>query len=127
MRPNSYRWREYDPPLARAICPKTTPLENNRCHPNEQHRLRGLTPQPVLLEIKLAAVAMATANPWYGYKRIAVMCPRASRPVTNQHCCRALKAYGLLQKRKRSWSRYENGPQRSGLRSLSCSAVGTFH
>ncbi len=45
-----------------------------------------------------AVVAMATQNPWYGYKRIAVMCRRACQKVTNRQCYRVMKAHGLLQK-----------------------------
>ena len=50
--------------------------------------------------IESAVVAMATQNPWYGYKRIAVMCRRAGQKVTNRQCYRVMKARGLLQKRK---------------------------
>lgn len=45
-------------------------------------------------------MAMALANPWYGYKRIAVMCRRESQPVTNRQAYQAMKKHGLLQKRK---------------------------
>lgn len=68
--------------------------------PNEQHRPRGLAPQAVPGPIQLVIVAMATNNPWYGYKRIAVMCRRAGQKVTNRQCYRVMKAHGLLQKRK---------------------------
>ena len=50
--------------------------------------------------IELAVVSMATENPWYGYKRIAVMCRRAGQKVTNRQCYRVMKTHGLLQKRK---------------------------
>lgn len=43
---------------------------------------------------------MAMANPWYGYKRIAVMCRRAGHAVTNRQCYKVMKQRGLLQKRK---------------------------
>lgn len=52
-------------------------------------------------EIEAAVVAMATANPWYGYKRIAVMCRRAGTAVTNRQAYRVMKAHRLLQKRRR--------------------------
>jgi len=47
---------------------------------------------------------MARANPWYGYKRIAVMCRREAQrdlrqpKVTNRQCYRVMKAHDLLQK-----------------------------
>jgi len=34
----------------------------------------GPQPQPITTEIVEAVVTMAKENPWYGYKRIAVMC-----------------------------------------------------
>jgi putative transposase len=68
--------------------------------PKERHRPRGPKPQPVPPAIESVVVAMATANPWYGYKRIAVMCRRAGQKVTNRQCYRVMKAHGLLQRRK---------------------------
>ena len=47
-----------------------------------------------------AVVAMATANPWYGYKRIAVMCRRAGTAVTHRQAGRIMKEHGLLQRRR---------------------------
>lgn len=45
-------------------------------------------------------VEMARSNPWYGYKRIAVMCRRARQPVKNREAYQAMKKHGLLQKRR---------------------------
>lgn len=45
---------------------------------------------------------MAEANPWYGYKRIAVMCRRAGHAVTNRQAYRVMRRHGLLQKRRRT-------------------------
>lgn len=42
---------------------------------------------------------MAWANPWYGYKRIAVMCRRAGQAVRNREAYRVMKAHGLLHRR----------------------------
>mgnify|MGYP001812593315 FL=1 len=67
--------------------------------PTDQQRPRGPKPQPVPRAIEAVVVAMATRNPWYGYKRIAVMCRRADQPVTNRQCYRVMKAHGLLQRR----------------------------
>jgi putative transposase len=44
---------------------------------------------------------MARANPWYGCKRIAVMCRRAGQPVKNRQAYRVMKAQGLLERRRR--------------------------
>ena len=43
---------------------------------------------------------MATANPWYGYKRIAVMCRRAGQAVKDREAYVVMQDHGLLQKRK---------------------------
>lgn len=42
---------------------------------------------------------VAEANPWYGYKRIAVVCRRLGHSVTNRQAYRVMKKAGLLQKR----------------------------
>ena len=49
--------------------------------PAEQRRRPGPKPKAVAKEVVLAVVNMAVANPWYGYKRIAVMCRRAGSAV----------------------------------------------
>mgnify|MGYP001596755728 FL=1 len=43
---------------------------------------------------------MAKDNPWYGYKRIAVMCRRNGDPVKNRDAYKVMKKHGLLQKRR---------------------------
>ena len=42
---------------------------------------------------------MATDNPWYGYRRIAVMCRRAGQAVNDSEVYRVMKWEGLLQRR----------------------------
>lgn len=48
----------------------------------------------------IAVVNMAVENPWYGYKRIAVMCRRAGQAVKDRQAYRVMKDHGLLQKPK---------------------------
>jgi transposase InsO family protein len=43
---------------------------------------------------------MARDNPWYGYKRIAVMCRRAGQNVTNRQCFRVFAQHDLWQKKR---------------------------
>ena len=43
-------------------------------------------------------VTMATQNPWYGYKRIAVMCRRAGQAVKDCEAYIAMCAHRLLQR-----------------------------
>lgn len=44
---------------------------------------------------------MAETNPWFGYKRIAVMCRRAGVAVTNRQAYVVMRSHGLLQRRRR--------------------------
>jgi len=60
----------------------------------------GPPPQPIPDEVVTAVVNMATDNPWYGYKRIAVMCRREGVAVTNRQAYRVMKDHGLLQKKR---------------------------
>jgi transposase InsO family protein len=67
----------------------------------EDNRRRGPAPKPLDPHVEQAVLAMAKANPWYGYKRIAVMCRREGQTVTNRDAYRVMKAHGLLHKRRR--------------------------
>ena len=72
---------ETPPPRAR----QTQVLRLVGIAPSSWHRLPragerkrpGPPRRPIADEVVEAVVAMATTNPWYGYKRIAVMCRRA--------------------------------------------------
>lgn len=68
--------------------------------PKEERGRPGPAPQKIASETSSAVVQMATANPWYGYKRIAVMCRREGQAVTNRQAYRVMREYGLLQKRR---------------------------
>lgn len=69
-----------------------------RLVPEEDRKAPGPAPKPIPPEVEGWVVAMATANPWYGYRRIAVMCRREKKPVNNRMCYRIMKMHGLLQK-----------------------------
>jgi transposase InsO family protein len=56
----------------------------------------GPAAQPIPAEIEAAVVTMATSNPWYGYKRIAVMCRRAGDAVKNRQAYRVMREHRLL-------------------------------
>jgi putative transposase len=66
----------------------------------EPPKRRGPARQPVPDHVVKAVVEMAVANPWYGYKRIAVMCRRAKQRVKNRQAYRVMKDHGLLRKRR---------------------------
>jgi len=59
-------------------------------------------PLTVPPEITVAVVKMAEDNPWYGYKRIAVMCRREEVAVSNRQAYRVMKKNGLLHERRKS-------------------------
>ena len=67
--------------------------------PGEAGKRPGPAPRAVSAEVTGWVLAMAWANPWYGYKRIAVMCRRAGQAVTNRNAYRVMKAHGLLHRR----------------------------
>lgn len=66
--------------------------------PAAERKRPGPPPRAIPAALEQAIIAMATANPWYGYKRIAVMCRRAGTAVTNRQCYAVMKREGLLQK-----------------------------
>jgi len=63
-------------------------------------RQRGPVPRPIAESLRQAIIAMASANPWYGYKRIAVMCRRAGHAVKDRYAYAVMRQEGLLQKRR---------------------------
>ena len=67
----------------------------------EDRRRPGPAPRAVNPKVETFVKTMATSNPWYGYKRIAVMCRREQQAVTNREAYRVMKAHGLLHKRRR--------------------------
>lgn len=67
----------------------------------------------------IAIIVVATANPWWGYKRIAVIIRREGWNVSNRQVYKVMKKNDLLQKKKRnkaelyqSQKLYELLPQR---------------
>jgi len=67
--------------------------------PREGQRKRpGPARRPIADAVVEAVVAMATANPWYGYKRIAVMCRRAGQAVKDRQAYAVMKDHGLLHR-----------------------------
>ena len=59
----------------------------------DKPKRRGPVPLPVEVQVVGWVMAMALVNPWYGYKRMAVMCRRAGQPVTNRQCYRVMKQH----------------------------------
>lgn len=68
--------------------------------PVTEKKRPGPKPTPIPEEIVQAVVTMATENPWYGYKRIAVMCRRAGHAVNDRQAYTVMRDHGLLQRKK---------------------------
>jgi putative transposase len=69
--------------------------------PSEGKRKRpGPARRTIADEVVQAVVDMASANPWYGYKRIAVMCRRAGQNVKDREAYVVMRDHGLLQRRR---------------------------
>jgi transposase InsO family protein len=69
--------------------------------PLEERKRRGPPPQPIAPSIRQAVIDLATANPWYGYQRIAVMGRRAGYAVSDRQAYVVMREAGLLQKPRR--------------------------
>ena len=69
-----------------------------RAVPEGQKKPPGPAPKPIPDDVVRWVVQMAMNNPWYGYKRIAVMCRRAGRRVKNRQAYQVMKQYGLLHR-----------------------------
>lgn len=63
-------------------------------------RRPGPAPKPLCPEKSKAVKATALAYPWWGYKRIAVICRRQGLSVSNRFVYRVLTAENLLQRKK---------------------------
>lgn len=76
--------------------------------PQAERKRPGPSPQAIPAEIIEGVVKMATENPWYGYRRIAVMCRREGLAVTDRQAYRVMKDRKLLkQKRTRDAEVYQ--------------------
>lgn len=60
----------------------------------------GPAPKPLDPVLAEAVREVALAYPWWGYKRIAVVCRRSGLAVSNRFVYRVLKAADLLQRRR---------------------------
>jgi len=72
----------------------------------QEPQRRGPKPKDILYNIDpeavIAVVSIATVNPWYGYKRIAVIVRREGWNLSNRQVLKVMKSQGLLQKRQKN-------------------------
>ena len=70
--------------------------------PPSQRKRPGPAAKPIDEQIVRVVIQIAELYPWYGYKKIAVICRRAGHKVKNRHAYRVMNEYGLLHRRRRS-------------------------
>jgi len=70
-----------------------------RAVPAAERKRPGPAPKPIPPPVVQWVTEMALANPWYGYKKIAVMCRRAGQRVNTRQAYRVMAEAGLLHRR----------------------------
>lgn len=101
---------EQRPParLKRVVAAVGWPASSFFREPKAEKRRPGPAPRPLDPEKAEAVRQVALDYPWWGYKRIAVVCRRGGLEVSNRFVYRVLKAANLLQRaRPRSAELYQ--------------------
>ena len=70
--------------------------------PRSQRKRPGPAAKPIDAQIVRVVILTAELYPWYGYKKIAVICRRAGHKVKNRHAYRVMDEHGLLHRRRPS-------------------------
>jgi len=70
--------------------------------PASQRKGPGPAAKPIDEQIVRIVIQTAEMYPWYGYKKIAVICRRAGHKVKNRHAYRVMDEHGLLHRRRPS-------------------------
>ena len=70
--------------------------------PKQEQKAKIRVPLTVDSETAAGIVKIAEENPWYGYKKIAVMCRRAELSVTERQAYRVMQKNGLLHNRPKT-------------------------
>ncbi len=74
----------------------------HRSLPPSQRKRPGPAAKPIDEQIVRVVILTAEMYPWYGYKKIAVICRRAGYKVKNRHAYRVMDEHGLLHRRRPS-------------------------
>jgi putative transposase len=71
--------------------------------PPERHapRRRGPAPPPIDAYERHVIQTVAQAFPWYGYKKVALICARLDEPIPRRKVYRVMKEAGLLHRLRR--------------------------
>lgn len=70
--------------------------------PPSERKRPGPAAKPLDALIVRIVIQTSELYPWYGYKKIAVICRRAGYKVKNRHAYRVMNEYGLLHRRRPS-------------------------
>ena len=70
--------------------------------PRSQRKRPGPAAKPIDEQIVRVVILTAELYPWYGYKKIAVICRHAGHKVKNRHAYRVMDEHGLLHRRRPS-------------------------
>jgi len=70
--------------------------------PASERKRPGPAAKPIPEHIVRVVIQTAELYPWYGYKKIAVICRRAGYKLKNRHAYRLMDEYGLLHRRRPS-------------------------
>ena len=70
--------------------------------PPSERKRPGPAAKPIDEHIVRVVILTAEMYPWYGYKKIAVICRRAGHKVKNRHAYRVMDEHGLLHRRRPS-------------------------
>jgi len=68
--------------------------------PPSERKRPGPAAKPIPEHIVRVVIHTAELYPWYGYKKVAVICRRAGYKVKNRHAYRVMDEYGLLHRRR---------------------------
>jgi len=70
--------------------------------PASERKRPGPVRKPIPPEIERIVIYYAKLYPWYGYKKIAVICRRAGHKVKNRQALRVMDEHNLLHKHRNS-------------------------
>ena len=68
----------------------------SRSKPPEERKRPGPAPKPVPPEVEAWVLEAARTYPWWGYKKIAVICRRREQAVSNRQAYKVFKKHHLL-------------------------------
>ncbi len=86
--------------LKRVVAAIGWPASSFFRRPKASKKRPGPAPRPLDLKKAEAVREMAYHYPWWGYKRLAVVCRRKGLSVSNRFVYKVLRAANLLQRRK---------------------------